>query len=77
MAACTEMGPAAGGLVSSVPLKRKLQMYEWFHQECQARGMLFGTCGCKDLRMAGRAFPNACSYPSMLACEAPSLIKSR
>ena len=72
---CKEVGPAAGGLVFSVPLKRKLQMYEWLNQECAARGMYFGTCGCKDLRLAGKTFSNACSYPSMLACEAPSLVK--
>ena len=75
MELCKEANPAAGGLVLSVPLKRKLEMYEWFYKECAARGMFFGTCGCKDLRMAGRCFSNACSYPSMLTCEAPSLVQ--
>ena len=72
---CTELCPIEEGMVYSVPLSRKQQMYEWFHEQCTARGLYFGTCGCKDLRLSGGAFPTACSYPYLSECAAPTLRK--
>jgi hypothetical protein len=60
-------------MVYSVPLERKRQMYEWFQGQCAARGLHFGTCGCKDLRLAGGTFATACSYPYLSSCAAPTL----
>jgi DNA repair photolyase len=71
---CTELCPIEGGTAYSVPLDRKGQMYEWFHRACAARGLYFGTCGCKDLRLASGPFATACSYPYLSACAAPTLI---
>lgn len=70
---CTELCPIEGGMVYSVPLSRKQQMYEWFHEQCTARGLHFGTCGCKDLRLSGGTFATACSYPYLTSCAAPTL----
>lgn len=74
---CTELCPIEDGMVYSVPLERKRRMYEWFHEQCSARGLHFGTCGCKDLRLGGGAFATACSYPYLSACAAPTLRAER
>jgi DNA repair photolyase len=71
---CTELCPIEGGTVYSVPLERKRQMYEWFHGECASRGLHFGTCGCKDLRLTDCNFATACSYPYLSTCAAPGRI---
>lgn len=70
---CNELCPIEDGMVYSVPLERKRRMYEWFQEQCTARGLHFGTCGCKDLRLSGGAFATACSYPYLSACAAPTL----
>lgn len=74
---CTELCPIEGGMVYSVPLERKRRTYEWFHRECAARGLYFGTCGCKDLRLTGGDFATACTYPYRSECEAPRLRTAR
>ncbi len=51
-ARCTEPSPVRGTRVLSVPLARKLEFHAWLRHECAARGLLFATCGCKDLRLA-------------------------
>lgn len=70
---CTELCPIEEGMVYSVSLERKRRMYEWFQEQCAARGLHFGTCGCKDLRLSGGTFATACSYPYLSACAAPTL----
>lgn len=65
------------GMVYSVPLERKRRTYGWFHRECAARGLYFGTCGCKDLRLTGGDFATACTYPYRSGCEAPRLRTAR
>ena len=67
---CTEECPIDGGTAFSVPLARKRATYEWLNAECARRGLAFGTCGCKDLRLAGSSFPTACSYPHLAECSA-------
>ncbi len=69
---CTEECPIDGGTAFSVPLARKRATYEWLNAECARRGLAFGTCGCKDLRLAGSSFPTACSYPHLAECSAAS-----
>jgi DNA repair photolyase len=72
--ACTELCPIEAGSVYSVPLERKREFFDWINRECAARGMLFGTCGCKDLRLAQQSgFPTACTYPFFARCCAASL----
>lgn len=71
-AQCTEECPIDGGTALSVPLARKRATYEWLNVECARRGLAFGTCGCKDLRLAGSSFPTACSYPHLAECSAAS-----
>lgn len=73
---CTEACPIAGGTVHSVPLERKRATYEWLNAECARRGLTFGTCGCKDLRLAGGSFPTSCSYPHLAECSAAGLRES-
>jgi DNA repair photolyase len=69
---CTEPAPVgrapdvqthSPGEVLSVSLKHKCRMYRWLHEECRKRGLLFSTCGCKDLRLKADRFPTACFYP--------------
>ena len=57
---CTEAGPVQGTRVLSVPHQRKLELYGWMQAECEARGLGFATCGCKDLRLGGAGFPSRC-----------------
>lgn len=81
VAQCTELCPVEASPVGtrgsmtqgvySVPLERKQQLYEWLHKACAARGLNFGTCGCKDLRLTG-SFSTSCTYPDRNTCEAPS-----
>jgi len=47
----TERAPMAGGVGWSVPLARKLALYTWLAELSRAHGLLFQTCGCKDLRL--------------------------
>lgn len=68
---CTEMCPVEASPIYSVPLAKKQQLYEWLHNACTARGLAFGTCGCKDLRLTG-PFSTSCTYPDRDTCEAPS-----
>ena len=80
-AQCTELCPVEASPVGtrgamtqgvySVPLERKQQLYEWLHNACTARGLTFGTCGCKDLQLTG-PFSTSCTYPDRNTCEAPS-----
>jgi hypothetical protein len=81
IAQCTELCPVEASPVGirgamtqavySVPLERKQRLYEWLHKACTARGLTFGTCGCKDLRLTG-PFSTSCTYPDRDSCEAPS-----
>ncbi|NOX56299.1 MAG: hypothetical protein GXP27_18015, partial [Planctomycetes bacterium] len=61
--ACTELCRVREGAVWSVPLKRKQHTYQWLHEECQRRGLIFTTCGCKDLRLSQVSYPTCCSAP--------------
>jgi DNA repair photolyase len=54
-AALTERAPMEGGTAFSVPLGRKLATYERIAAEAARLGMRFGTCGCKDVRLAASA----------------------
>lgn len=69
---CAEACPIEGGTAHSVPLARKHATYEWLHAECGRRGLPFGTCGCKDLRLTGGSFSTSCSYPALEQCSAAS-----
>ena len=81
VAYCTELCPVEASPVGtrgektesvySVPLERKQQVYEWLHIACADRGLAFGTCGCKDLRLTG-PFATACTAPDRTACAAPT-----
>jgi DNA repair photolyase len=60
----TERAPMEGGTAWSVPLSRKLATYGYLAALARARGMEFGTCGCKDVRLRGRAeFWGRCRMP--------------
>lgn len=62
----TERAPMAGGVGWSVPLVRKLDLYARLAELARTHGLLFQTCGCKDLRLHdnGGLFPTRC-------CENP------
>ncbi len=65
---CREASPTAGGLAYSVPLPRKVDLYSWLKRECTTRGLHFGACGCKDLRLGGNGFATACTNPCLSEC---------
>ncbi|MFO0966808.1 MAG: hypothetical protein U0793_14645 [Gemmataceae bacterium] len=69
---CADACPTEDGVCFSVPLGRKIETSEWLHAECAKRGLSFGTCGCKDLRMIGSSFPTSCSYPYLAECSGAS-----
>jgi len=63
----TERAPMEGGIAWSVPLARKLATYTYVAELARARGVLFGTCGCKDVRMTAQpAFWGRCRLPTFV-----------
>jgi hypothetical protein len=54
----TERAPMEGGTAFSVPLARKVKTYGFLAELAGRRGLWFGTCGCKDLRVreSGQVF---------------------
>ncbi|MGH7786259.1 MAG: radical SAM protein [Candidatus Binatia bacterium] len=63
----TERTPMEGGVAWSVPLARKLQTYTYVAEVARARRLLFGTCGCKDVRMKSQpAFWSRCRLPAFV-----------
>jgi hypothetical protein len=71
LACLTEVAPMAGGVAYSVPLTRKLETYRFLAERAHALGLTFGTCGCKDLRLAEReaGFYPRCRWPAYLPAE--------
>jgi DNA repair photolyase len=67
----TEVAPMAGGVAYSVPLARKLETYSFLAERAHAHGLTFGTCGCKDLRLAEleTTFYLRCRWPAYLPAE--------
>jgi DNA repair photolyase len=61
VALLTERAPMEGGTAFSVPLARKLETYALLQELAAAHGLVFNTCGCKDLRVrADGRFATSC-----------------
>ncbi len=60
----SERAPMEGGTAWSVPLARKVATYSAIAELARSRGLTFGTCGCKDLRMREQAFWGRCRMPA-------------
>lgn len=66
----SEKAPMEGGTAFSVSLSRKLDTYAQLAELARARGMLFNTCGCKDLRVRDAGIVSAaCRHSSFLAAR--------
>ena len=64
----TERTPMEGGVSWSVPLERKLRTYAYVADLAQARGLVFGTCGCKDVRVKDQSnLWSRCRLPAFVA----------
>ena len=56
----------AGGVALSIPLEMKKKMYEKMNAICKSYGIIFNTCGCKEVRLRDTGFPLICRNPDFV-----------
>lgn len=58
-----EKNPLQGGVALTVPLDQKIKVYDKLFALCQARGIDFSTCGCKESRLREMGYSLTCRNP--------------
>lgn len=56
----TEKSYPLGGVAFSVPLEYKKRTYDKMNKICKSYGIVFNTCGCKELRLRDEGYPLIC-----------------
>ncbi len=56
----------AGGVALSIPLEMKKRMYRKMNEICKSYGIIFNTCGCKEVRLKDTGFSLICRNPDFV-----------
>jgi len=56
----------AGGVALSIPLEMKKVMYRKMNEICKSYGIIFNTCGCKEVRLKDTGFSLICRNPDFV-----------
>jgi len=56
----------AGGVALSIPLEMKKGMYEKMDAVCRSYGIIFNTCGCKEVRLRDTGYSLICRNPDFI-----------